>query len=233
MTNLPLSEVFGPTWQGEGPDTGHLCWFVRLGLCNLHCEWCDTPYTWDDTRYDVAAECPDTDVAVILDRLAALGAGAGDTIVLTGGEPMIHAPRLQTLLDPRYRWTVETNGTIAPPPWWGLRVAHTTVSPKVATTADPEKRRIKPAALTAWAVLARTGAATFKVVVSTPEDVAAAGRLADAYGIPRRRVMAMPEGIHPADVLDHHRTLANAILSEGLSTTTRLHTLLWGDERGH
>src|SRR5262245_52198924 len=54
--SLVVSEVFGPTWQGEGPSIGRRCGFVRLGRCNLACTWCDTPYTWDWERYDPAKE---------------------------------------------------------------------------------------------------------------------------------------------------------------------------------
>ena len=66
MTTLPLSEVFGPTFQGEGPHAGRRCAFVRLGGCNLSCEWCDTPYTWDATRYDLALENPETPIPTII-----------------------------------------------------------------------------------------------------------------------------------------------------------------------
>ena len=229
---LPLSEAFGPTYQGEGPATGRRCYFVRLGLCNLACEWCDTPYTWDTTRYDVAAECPDTPVAAILTRLEALGARPGELVVLSGGEPLMHHPRLPHLLDGPYEWHVETNGTIPPPPWWGELVTHTTVSPKLIT-ADPARKRLKPRALTGWAQYARDGAAVFKVVVKTPEDVAAAAALGDTYGVPRAAVWVMPEGTTPTAVLEGHRTIIDAALEHGVSTTTRLHTLLWGEKRGH
>lgn len=69
---LPLNSVFGPTYQGEGPHTGTRCHFIRLGQCQLSCTWCDTPDTWDHTRYDVAAENPWTPIETILDRLDAL-----------------------------------------------------------------------------------------------------------------------------------------------------------------
>ena len=32
---LVVSEVFGPTFQGEGPSLGQRAAFVRLGRCNL------------------------------------------------------------------------------------------------------------------------------------------------------------------------------------------------------
>src|SRR3989344_6051962 len=35
------------TFQGEGQSIGKPAVFLRLHLCNLHCGWCDTKYTWD------------------------------------------------------------------------------------------------------------------------------------------------------------------------------------------
>lgn len=56
MDTLPVAEVFGPTFQGEGPYAGRIASFVRLGGCNLSCSWCDTPYTWDGVRFDLRNE---------------------------------------------------------------------------------------------------------------------------------------------------------------------------------
>ena len=56
MDDLVVAEIFGPTWQGEGPSAGQVAAFVRLGLCNLTCAWCDTAYTWDRSRFDLRAE---------------------------------------------------------------------------------------------------------------------------------------------------------------------------------
>lgn len=41
------------TLQGEGRHTGLPSVFIRASLCNLHCRWCDTDYTWnwDDTSH--------------------------------------------------------------------------------------------------------------------------------------------------------------------------------------
>lgn len=227
---LPLSEVFGPTFQGEGPHTGRPCAFVRLGLCNLACEWCDTPYTWDTSRYDVAKECPDTPVDVIRARLSAIGA---PLVVVSGGEPLMHHNKLPALLaDAPWDWHLETNGTIPPPAWLGQYVTHTTVSPKIATR-DPAKKRLKPGALTRWAQLAHEDTACFKFVVTNHQQLDVVDLLVDQYDIPRRAVWVMPEGATAQAVLEHHRDIAEAVLAHGYSTTTRLHTLLWGDERGH
>ena len=42
---LAVSEVFGPTIQGEGPTAGRRAAFVRLAHCNLDCAWCFVPET--------------------------------------------------------------------------------------------------------------------------------------------------------------------------------------------
>lgn len=234
LTVLPLSEVFGPTYQGEGPYTGHPTCFIRLGLCNLACEWCDTPYTWDTSRYDVAAECPDTPVPVILDRLAAI-APEGSMVTLSGGEPLMHHRKLDRLLDDRWDWHVETNGTIAPPGYWRDLVQHTTVSPKIATR-DPEKKRLKYRPLDVWTEFARDGLASFKFVIRADhveQDMAAVDRVVEEHRIPADRVWIMPEGTRPIPVMEAHRVVVPHALQRTYNTTTRLHTLLWGDERGH
>lgn len=228
MKYLPVSEVFGPTWQGEGPHTGLRTGFVRLGLCNLSCEWCDTPYTWDTSRFDVAKEAPSTPVPQVHERLRAL---AVDTVCLSGGEPLVHRAHLEDLLVPEWTWHAETNGTIAPPSYWAHHVAHTTVSPKI-NTRDPAKKRIKPAALARWNALAQQGKAAFKFVASRPADLDAVAEVAYMVGIDPAHVWVMPEGTQPEQVLGTHRLLAPYIEERGWNTTTRLHVLLYGPERG-
>ena len=80
---LPISEVFGPTLQGEGPHAGRTVQFIRLGGCNLSCSWCDTPYTWDASRFNLRQELTPMSVQEILDRII-----PGVPIVLSGGEPL-------------------------------------------------------------------------------------------------------------------------------------------------
>jgi 7-carboxy-7-deazaguanine synthase len=51
-----VSALFGSTLQGEGPSAGRPASFIRLSGCLLSCRWCDTPWTWDWTRFDRGAE---------------------------------------------------------------------------------------------------------------------------------------------------------------------------------
>lgn len=225
---LPVSEVFGPTWQGEGPHTGLRTGFVRLGLCNLSCEWCDTPYTWDTSRYDLEKEAPSTPIPEVHERIRALGV---DTVCLSGGEPLVHRNLLEEFLVPEWVWHAETNGTIPPPSYWVHHVEHTTVSPKI-NTRDPRKKRIKPLALARWNLLAQEGRAAFKFVCSRPADLDTVAEVAYMVGIDPAHIWVMPEGTTADQVLNTHRALAPYIEERGWNTTTRLHTLLFGQERG-
>lgn len=229
---LPVAEVFGPVWQGEGPSAGRRCAFVRLGLCNLSCEWCDTPYTWDRTRYDVDAECPDTDVGGIIEQVETMGV---PMVVLSGGEPLIHQQTTgwASLLAGLSRWTVhvETNGTIAPTRDTKAAVDLFVVSPKVSTH-DPAKRRLNPVALSSFAYLAQQDQAAWKFVCQTPGDVATAAALCDEYGVPAGARWAMPEGVTPEAVLSGSRYIADAVTRHGFNLSLRTHALMYGAARG-
>lgn len=222
---VPVAEVFGPTWQGEGPHAGRRCSFLRLGLCNLACVWCDTPYTWDRARYDIDAECPPRDAGWVLD---ALDGHDTDLLVVTGGEPLIHATN-PTLFDIIDNWDgdidVETNGTLPPPPWADM-VWQFAVSPKL-WTGGPRGKRLRPAVLDQWA---ETANAYFKIVCSTPEQV---DEVAQYQWFTPHRTWIMPEGTSTGTLLSCARRIEQAVLDNGYHLTLRQQTFLHGDDRGY
>src|SRR3954454_2624284 len=92
---LVVSEVFGPTWQGEGPSIGRRCGFVRLGRCNLACTWCDTKYTWDWSQYDPSVELTRRTVADVVAERPPMDVRM---VVAPGGEPLLQQRALVPLL---------------------------------------------------------------------------------------------------------------------------------------
>ena len=231
---LVISEIFGPTFQGEGRSLGQRVGFVRLGTCNLDCgrgpgaTWaCDTAYTWDWERYRPAAELTVRSVDDIVAELAAMDVGG---LVITGGEPLIQQRRLVPLLGAAARcgWAVEveTNGTIAPLPEVVELVGQFNVSPKVRGSGVPAALALRPRALAAFLA---TGKSVFKFVASSASeldeigDVVARCRLAP--------VMIMPAGTEAEQVTRVARELADPVLARGWDLTIRLHVLLWGNER--
>jgi 7-carboxy-7-deazaguanine synthase len=228
---LVVSEVFGPTVQGEGPSTGRRASFIRLGGCNLHCTWCDTPYTWDASRHDLRTELTRTPVPDLLTRTLV---GAPQMVVLTGGEPLLHqhqtgwADLLAALTSAGVEVEVETNGTIAPTPATTAAVTRFNVSPKLAHAGDPEAARIRPNAI---AALHDTGRAAFKFVCATKTDVDEAAAHATAWGLPPAAVWVMPEGTDQATLANHLIAIADPAIGHGFNLTTRLHVHAWGNER--
>lgn len=228
VRDLVVSEVFGPTFQGEGPSAGRRCGFLRLGGCNLDCSWCDTPYTWDWSRHRPEDELRRMTAGDAVARVAAMGV---DMLVITGGEPMLQQQALLPLLTESRRrgWRVEieTNGTMAPRSDVAALVDQFNVSPKLANSGVAEERRLRPDVLAAFAA---TGRAVFKVVVSGADDLDELDRLVAATGI--APVCVMPEGTDATRILEGMRRLAGPALERGYNLSPRLHILLWGDERG-
>jgi 7-carboxy-7-deazaguanine synthase len=224
---LVVSEVFGPTVQGEGPTIGRRAAFVRLGRCNLDCRWCDTPFTWNWDDYDPAVELAERAVDDVVAEVEAMGV---DRVVVTGGEPLLQQRRLLPFLQAAAArgWVVEveTNGTLAPAADTARLVAQFNVSPKLANSGVGREKAIVPEAL---AALLATGKAAFKFVATSEADLDEVQAIVDEHQV--APVWIMPEGVTAATVLDGGRALADAVAARGWNLTTRLHVLLWGDER--
>jgi organic radical activating enzyme len=75
---LPLMEEFY-TIQGEGYHTGTAAYFIRIGGCDVGCHWCDVKESWN------AAIHPPTGV----DLIVANASKYAETVVVTGGEPLM------------------------------------------------------------------------------------------------------------------------------------------------
>ncbi len=232
-SSLVVSEIFGPTFQGEGPSLGRRCAFVRLGGCNLHCRWCDTAYTWDWTgrngiSYDPGKELSKMTVGEVWANLAARGA---DMLVVSGGEPLLQQDRLSGLLVKARTaaWWVEleTAGTIAPSPDLVRLVDRFNVSPKLENSANALKERYVPKVLD---VFQATGKVAWKFVAIDENDLDEIAALVDRHRL--SPVYVMPEGVTAEAVTRHAEAITEGVLRRGWNLTTRLHILLYGNRRG-
>jgi 7-carboxy-7-deazaguanine synthase len=82
---LPLMEEFY-TIQGEGYHTGTAAYFIRIGGCDVGCHWCDVKESWN------AALHPPTNTELIVTNAQKFA----DTVVVTGGEPLMWDMRFLT-----------------------------------------------------------------------------------------------------------------------------------------
>lgn len=240
-------EIFH-TLQGEGRGTGLPSVFIRSSLCNLHCHWCDTDYTWNWTdtphrherdadpayqKYQRAEQIIDLSIAEITTHIARYDSR---NFVFTGGEPLLQEKawlELMTALDgdggARPRFEIETNGTLLPGPAFLERIDQLNVSPKLANSGVAEELRLKPAVLSA---LAATGKADFKFVIGSQTDLDEVLALIEAASLPRDRVFLMPRALTVAELEVNQGTVAAMALIHGLRYSDRLHLRLYGAKRG-
>lgn len=239
-------EIFH-TIQGEGVSAGVPAVFVRASLCNLHCRWCDTEYTWNFTgtpwthdkdgrpggakhaKADVTIDLPPAEVAAEIARHPCR------RVVLTGGEPLLQQDAWLEVIDrlrqrdPGYVFEVETNGTLVPTSSFDAAIDQFNVSPKLANAGMPETTRLVPGALAHFAASPK---AWFKFVAATVSDLGEIDELARRFSLPTGRILVMPEGRTAAQLDRHARELADACLARGWRFSDRLHVRLWGDRRG-
>ena len=160
MHRYTVSEIFGPTIQGEGMNAGRSCLFLRFSKCNLWpspdkpsatCPWCNTPQLHRGepmTQVDICRE------------LGHLSSGQPQMgLVITGGEPLLQLDEeLLAPLATMFPWIdVETNGTIKPKfkvPRARVKLSVSPKTPKVLVQPDwwkfliPAKEDLL--ALTSW-----------------------------------------------------------------------------------
>jgi len=101
-----ITETF-VSLQGEGQRQGMPCMFVRFTGCNLHCAWCDTRYSLNDSQ---GIEMTPEEV------MQAVVASGMRCVCITGGEPLLQKEELVPLIAAIHEAGVfvdiETNGTI-------------------------------------------------------------------------------------------------------------------------
>lgn len=106
--NLEVKNIFA-TLQGEGIYAGVPAVFIRLGGCNLACDFCDT-------EFEEFAVLPLVDIIEKARKLAvnAKGEFVRKLAVITGGEPLRQniAPLCEELLAAGFKVQIETNGTL-------------------------------------------------------------------------------------------------------------------------
>jgi len=148
-------EIFH-TLQGEGVSVGLPSVFIRSSLCNLHCSWCDTAYTWnwegskweheDGEKFSKSEYLEEIETSAVAEQVVGYGCL---NVVLTGGEPLLQQLAWEEIItklrdkDADYRFEVETNGTQLPNDFMAAEVNQWNVSAKLSNSGNAEKLRIE------------------------------------------------------------------------------------------
>jgi 7-carboxy-7-deazaguanine synthase len=239
--HILISEIFGPTIQGEGPLIGRPTVFVRTAGCDYRCNWCDTLYAvLSEYRDQWALMTP----AEIVARVNELAGGRPVLVSLSGGNPALQ-PLDDLIAQGRlhgHSFAMETQGSVARP--WFAELDWLILSPK-----PPSSGMVTDWSALAACVEAARGRArcVLKIVVFDEADYAYA-RIAAAHcptlpvylqvGNPAPLHAAgqtMPDEADQSDLMGRLRWLVDRAVNDRWFEATvlpQLHVLAWGNKWG-
>jgi 7-carboxy-7-deazaguanine synthase len=238
---IRISEIFGPTVQGEGPLIGRPTVFVRTGGCDYRCAWCDTLYAvLPEYRDGWVPMTPDE----IMARVIELSGGKPVLISLSGGNPVLQplAPLIALGRERGLSFALETQGSISQP--WFAGLDWLILSPKPPSAGTVTDWDAFDACLRAASGRPRC---VLKIVVFDDADYGYAQAVAARYpALPVYLQVGNPtpsagtNGVLPAqadidDLLGRFRWLVRKVTADRWFAATvlpQLHVLAWGNKRG-
>jgi len=215
---LNVAEIFHSV-QGE-IDVGMNAVFLRLSGCNLisenrGCKFCDTLYA-EQQRFFITPE----------DISETLFFTKSSNVVVTGGEPLLQKEDILSLitilrgsLRERYSFYLETNGTL-----WDPKLGY--LFKKIS--CSPKKQAIDSDILNRYARLSNC---RFKFVYENSSDLWWE-QLISFLGISSESVWIMPEGVTSETQFMLSSEVIDYCKLKRFNFSPRLHTLLWGNQRG-
>lgn len=233
---FPLVEVFGPTIQGEGPDAGLPVYFMRFGLCDYRCDWCDSMYAVDPKQMrDAGVQRVTASAAVSVLRSLPPGARR---VVLSGGNPCVHdlGGVVLELHELGLQVAVETQGSIFRD--WLADVDTVIVSPKPPSSLMATARHAKEHEAFNRSCRDYGIDPVFKYVAFNATDLQWALDHQATYGSIGTNYF-LSVGTEPGEdvdgILRRYRELAEDVARRGITNAKvlpQLHVLIWGHARG-
>ena len=247
--SISVSEIFGPTIQGEGSLIGTQTVFVRTGGCDYRCSWCDTGYAvLPEHQDDWQKLSPDK----VMAEIETLAKYQPMWVTLSGGNPAMQ--NLEVLIKSGqakgYQFSMETQGSIAQP-WFSL-LDQLTLSPKPPSSGMSFKQKGLDRCLEACKNLVDI---SLKFVVSDNNDLIWAKNIADKYpeipcfvqacntqakletNLANNDISQFVNSQH-IDEINHQKQMLELIESvqslnwKNVRILPQLHTWLWGNKTG-
>lgn len=231
-STVPVSEIFGPTLQGEGELAGCLSLFIRLGGCDYRCSWCDTLYS---VLPEYRQEWKRMSFRTISEQVQRL-APPPIWVTLSGGNPALYdlAELVSSLRALGYRVACETQGSVVRE--WFRELNMLVLSPK-----PPSAGKVTSADEVARALSFAPENVVLKIVVFDRDDYLYARSIIHAF--PERcAILQIGTPLELTDVnllVQHVRVLTSQILGwldeDGLyevRVLPQLHRLMFEAVRG-
>ncbi len=143
------------TVQGEGPSAGEPCLLIRLGNCNLNCEWCDTKWTNNlklndvpniESIYSLPIKIDNDDQMKLFMEACSIHIKEYNIsrVLITGGEPFLNKIFLKKLLvslreslDIRVA-EIETNGTLLDDAFFAIDFPPVNIQLNISPKLNPD-----------------------------------------------------------------------------------------------
>ena len=230
---IRISEIFGPTIQGEGALIGQPTIFIRTGGCDYRCSWCDTLYAVE-SQY--RKDWTPMSAADILGQIKTLSGDKPLLVTLSGGNPATQplGDLIKSGQADGYRFALETQGSINQD--WFKDLDILTLSPKPpSSNMDTDLTALDQCVQAAG----KNTQTTLKIVVFDETDYKYARDIAARY--PDLPCYLQPgnhqtEGEADQDGLTKRlQWLADKITQDqwySAYVLPQLHVMIWGNSRG-
>ncbi len=235
---IRISEIFGPTIQGEGALIGEPTVFVRTGGCDYRCAWCDSLHAVDAEYRATWSPMPPAEVMA---EVARLSGGRPLMVTLSGGNPAIQplGPLIEMGKSKGYRFAMETQGSVARD--WFASLDMLVLSPKPPSSGMAVDWAVFEDCVTA----AMSAPTVLKIVIFDEtdylwaRDVAARYPALPLYLQPGNHTPPPPKddsAVVDQDGIDARmRWLVDRVIGDGwfaAKVLPQLHVMLWGNKRG-
>lgn len=231
--SLRISEIFGPTVQGEGALIGQPTVFVRAGGCDYRCVWCDTLHAVDSA---FRADWTPMRTEEVFEEVERLSGGTPLTVSLSGGNPAIQdfGPLIAMGQAKGYRFACETQGSKAAN-WFGA-LDTLVLSPKPPSSEMDVDWAAFDACLTE-----APEHTVIKIVIFDETDYAWARDVATRYPALSLYLQPGNDSVDPETPVDLNtlsqrlrwlteKTMADRWFAPHI--LPQLHVFLWGNARG-
>lgn len=238
---IRISEIFGPTIQGEGPLIGRPSIFVRTGGCDYRCNWCDTLYAVLPEYRD---EWTPMSPPEIMARVNELAEHQPLLISLSGGNPALQPLESLITLGRRdgHCFALETQGSVSQA--WFADLDWLILSSKPPSSGMATNWNAFEACIAAAKGRVRSA---IKIVVFNEDDYAYARTVAArcptlpiylqvGNSVPLHAGgETTPDKVDLGELMGRLRWLADRTIKDRWFDATvlpQLHVLAWGNKRG-
>ncbi len=230
---ITISEIFGPTIQGEGASIGEPTVFVRTAGCDFRCSWCDTLHAVDKKNRHLWNDMSAADIFAEVERLSG---GKPLLITLSGGNPATQdlAPLIALGKAKGYRFSMETQGSVAAE--WFAELDAITLSPKPPSS----KMRFDPIRFdTSLLMAGDTTQKTMKIVIADESDFLWAEEMKALYPQLPLYLQACNPDVdgepNQTELAAQMRALVDKVIEKqwfDVHVLPQLHVYLWGNATG-